>query len=168
MDVGIYPERPDEKEIPFGRDDTGDDEGEAIPMTSTSTHDKTYTFHYETAEEEETSFMGDKTPLIDKELNIDDINDSMNEAWVIISGKFPKADPGKFVAKIDDFGRLIVRLIRSGSKFHLLFKSNGEVNDKLPKTITKALGPPAEEVIRSNEETNLKLKERVKKIGDQT
>ena len=43
-----------------------------------------------------------------------------------------------------------MRLIRDKGKYHLLFNSDGEVNEKLPKTIIKALGKPAEEIVEAN------------------
>ena len=54
-------------------------------------------------------------------------------------------------SKIDEFGRVVVRLIRDRGKYHLLFNSDGEVNEKLPKTIIKALGTPAEDIIITKE-----------------
>ena len=45
-----------------------------------------------------------------------------------------------------------VRLIRKGGKDHLLFKPDGEVNEKLPKTIIEALGTPAEDIVEAKEE----------------
>ena len=47
---------------------------------------------------------------------------------------------------------MIVRLIRDRGKYHLLFNSDGEVNEKLPKTIIKALGTPAEDIVEAKEE----------------
>ena len=65
--------------------------------------------------------------------------------------------------KIDEHGRVIVRLIRDRGKYHLLFNSDGEVNEKLPKTIIKALGTPAEDIIRTKEE---EITRREKKIDE--
>ena len=53
-----------------------------------------------------------------------------------------------------------MKLIREGGKDHLLFNSDGEVNEKLPKKIIKALGTPAEDIIRTKEE---EITRRVKK-----
>ena len=47
---------------------------------------------------------------------------------------------------------MIVRLIRDRGKYHLLFNSDGEVNEKLPKKIIKALGTPAEDIVEAKEE----------------
>ena len=76
---------------------------------------------------------------------------------------FPNADTSKFISEIDEYGRVKVKLIREGGKGHLLFNSDGEVNEKLPKTIIKALGTPAEDIIRVNEE---EISRREKKIDE--
>ena len=47
--------------------------------------------------------------------------------------KFPNADTSKFTSKIDEYGRVIVRLIRDRGKYHLLFNSDGELNEKTPE-----------------------------------
>ena len=64
---------------------------------------------------------------------------------------------------MDDIGRVFVKLIRSNSKYSPLFNSDGEVNEKLPKTIIKALGSPAEDIIRIKEE---EISRREKKIEE--
>ena len=139
-----------DEEIPFGDkvENRGVDPDDEIEMrnlnpydsssrrgsedtTYRSSHSKTYG---------ETSFIegiDEHTPLITKE---NELNDSVDE----IKRKFPNADTSKFTSKIDEYGRVIVRLIRDRGKYHLLFNSDGEVNEKLPKKIIKALGPPAE------------------------
>ena len=71
----------------------------------------------------ETSFiegMDEHTPLIQRE---NELNDSVDE----IKRKFPNADTSKFTSKIDEYGRVIVRLIRDRGKYHLLFNPDGEV-----------------------------------------
>ena len=70
----------------------------------------------------------------------------------------------KFTSKIDEYGRLIVRLIRDRGKFHLLFNSDGEVNEKLPKKIIKALGTPAEDIIRTKEEEISRRENKIKEL----
>ena len=77
--------------------------------------------------------------------------------------KFPNADTSKFISEIDEYGRVKVKLIREGGKDHLLFNSDGEVNEKLPKTIIEALGTPAEDIIRTKEE---EITRREKKIDE--
>ena len=96
----------------------------------------------------ETSFIEgivEHTPLIRKE---NELNGSVDE----IKRKFPNADTSKFISEIDEYGRVKVKLIREGGKYHLLFNSDGEVNEKIPKTIKDALGTPSEDIIRANEE----------------
>ena len=96
----------------------------------------------------ETSFIegiDEHTPLITKESKRD-------EAWDEIRRKFPKVNTSKFTATTDDIGRVFVKLIREKGKSYPLFNKDGELNDKLSKTIIKALGLPAEDIIRTNEE----------------
>ena len=110
---------------------------------------------------EETSFIegiDEHTPLITKETKRD-------EAWVRIKRKFPNINPANssFTATLDEYDRVEVRLKRDRGKYHLLFNSDGEVNEKLPKTITNVLGTPAEDIIRVNEE---EISRREKKIDE--
>ena len=114
-------------------------------------------YHHRTYEE--TSFGGDIsdiTPLIERE---NELNDSVDE----IKRKFPNADTSKFTSKIDKFRRVFVRLPREGGKYHLLFNKDGGLNEKLPKTIIKAFGAPAEDIIRTKEE---EISRREKKIDE--
>ena len=71
--------------------------------------------------------------------------------------------PGFKPFTIDEYGRVKVKLIREGGKYHLLFNSDGEVNEKIPKTIKDALGTPAEDIIRTKEE---EISRREKKIDE--
>ena len=118
--------------------------------TYRSSHSRTYG---------ETSFIegiDEHTPLITKESKRD-------EVWDEIRRKFPKVNTFKFTATLDDIWRVFVKLIRSNSKYSPLFNSDGEVNEKLPKTIIKALGSPAEDIIRIKEE---EISRREKKIEE--
>ena len=118
--------------------------------TYRSSHSRTYG---------ETSFIegiDEHTPLITKESKRD-------EAWDKIRRKFPKVNTSKFTATLDDIGRVFVKLIRSNSKYSPLFNKDGEVNEKLPKTIKDALGTPAEDIIRTKEE---EISRREKKIEE--
>ena len=162
MDVGIDTE----KTNPFepGVDDLGGDEDiELHPMTSsrrgsfdpTSLH-KTY---------EETSFGGDAsetTPLIEKESKRDD-------AWEIVLSKFPKANTSNsfFTARLDEYGRVMVRLNTNKGKYHLLFKADGKLNDKLPQKIIKSLGPPAEDNFETNKEEIARRNKKICELQDQ-
>ena len=142
------PFRPDD-------DDPDDDEGEMIPMTSTSRRG------YDNPNYKETSFMDDdeNTPLIQREERVE-------ESWDRIRDRYPNADPVKspFTADIDEYDRVVVRLKTNRGKPHLLFKSDGEPNDKLPKTIKESLGPTAEKVIEANENEISRRREKVKEL----
>ena len=118
--------------------------------TYRSSHSRTYG---------ETSFIegiDEHTPLITKESKQD-------EAWDEIRSKFPKVDTSKFTATLDDIGRVFVKLIRTNSKYSPLFNKDGELNDKLPKTIDDALGTPAEDIVETNRE---EITRREKKIQE--
>ena len=97
-----------------------------------------------------TSFGGDASdtaPLPEREENIED-------AWDIIKREFPNFNPANspFTARLDEFGQVIVRLNRDRGKYYPLFKADGELNDKLPKTIIKSIGPPDVEIVETNRE----------------
>ena len=133
-----------DRDNPFEPVDPGDDdEGEMIPMTSTSRRDRG---GYDNPNYEETSFIDENTPLIQREENRD-------EAWERVKRKYPKVNPVKssFTAALDKFDRVVVRLKRQGGKVYQLFKTDGEPNDKLPKTIKDSLGPTYEEVVETDE-----------------
>ena len=142
---------------PVDPGDDDDDEGEMIPMTSTSRRDRG---GFDNPNYEETSFIDDdNTSLIQREENRDD-------AWERVKRKYPKVNPVKssFTAALDKFDRVVVRLKRQGGKAYTLFKSDGEPNDKLPKTIKDSLGPTAEEVIETNEREISRRREKVKEL----
>ena len=124
--------------------------------TYRSSHSRTYG---ESKTYGETSFIEGKdehTPLITEEENRD-------KAWDEIRRKFPKVSTSKFTATLDDIGRVFVKLIRSNAKPAPLFNKDGEVNEKIPKTIKDALGTPAEDIIRTKEE---EITRREKKIEE--
>ena len=154
MDVGIDTE----KKNPFepGVGNPGMDEtGAQIEMRNLDPYDSSSrrgsvdpTGHHPTYEE--TSFGGDisdTTPLLGREENV-------NTALEIIQSKFPNANTAdsSFTARVDEYGRVNVRLNTNKGKYHLLFKTDGKLNDKLPKTIIKSLGQSAEEIVETNEE----------------
>ena len=144
-----------------GYDETGEiNEMDRFPSSSSrrgsedttyrSSHSRTYG---------ETSFIegiDEHTPLITKETKRD-------EAWDEIRRKFPKVNTSKFTATLDDIGRVFVKLIRTNSKYSPLFNKDDELNDKLPKTIKDALGPPAEDIVETNRE---EISRREKKIQE--
>ena len=144
-------------ENPFEPTDPGDDddEGESIPMTSTSRRDRG--FH--NPNYEETSFIDENTPLIRREERRDD-------AWERIREKYPKVNPANssFTSDIDEYDRVVVRMKRKGGKSYPLFKPDGELNEKLPKTIKESLGPSAEKVIEGNERDITRRREKVKDL----
>ena len=136
---------PTETDNPFEPTDPGDDdEGEMIPMTSTSRRDMRQ-HGYDNRNYEETSFIDENTPLIRREERRDD-------AWERIREKYPKVNPANssFTSDIDEYDRVVVRMKRKGGKSYPLFKPDGELNEKLPKTIKESLGPTAEKVIETD------------------
>ena len=144
--------------------DDGDDEIEMRnldPYDSSSrrgSEDTTYRSSHSRTHGE-TSFIegiDEHTPLITKESKQD-------EAWDEIRSKFPKVKTNKFTATSDYIGRVFVKLIRSNSKYSPLFNKDGELNDKLPKTIKDALGTPAEDIAETNRE---EISRREKKIQE--
>ena len=153
----------DETENPFG-DGVGnrgvDDDDENVPLISTSSRrgSEDTTYHRTHGETSFIEGIDEHTPLITKETKRD-------EAWVRIKRKFPNINPANssFTATLDEYDRVEVRLKRDRGKYHLLFNSDGEVNEKLLKTITNVLGTPAEDIIRVNEE---EISRREKKIDE--
>ena len=145
-----------DRDNPFDPVDPGDDdEGESIPMTSTSRRGYDNPSYHE-----ETSFIDDEnTPLIQREERRDD-------AWERIREKYPKVNPANssFTADIDEYDRVVVKLKRRSGKSYPLFKSDGEPNDKLPKTIKESLGPSAEKVIETNENEITRRREKVREL----
>ena len=153
--MDVDPTEIPDRENPFDPVDPGDDdEGESIPMTSTSRRDR----GFDNRNYEETSFIDDdNTPLIRREERIDD-------AWERIREKYPKVNPANssFTSDIDEYDRVVVRMKRKGGKSYPLFKPDGELNEKLPKTIKESLGPTAEKVIEVNENEITRRREKVK------
>ena len=162
MDVGIDTEKTD----PFepGVDNPGADEDiELHPMTSSRRGSADPTGHHRTYEE--TSFGGDisdTTPLIARGENVD-------TAWDRIKRKFPKFNPANssFTARVDEYGRVMVRLKRLGGRPVSLFKADGKLNDKLPKTIKESLGPPADKIVETNEEGIAIRNKKISELQDQ-
>ena len=155
--MDVDPTEIPDRENPFEPTDPGDDddEGESIPMTSTSRRDRG--FH--NSNYEETSFIDENTPLIRREERRDD-------AWERIREKYPKVNPANssFTSDIDEYDRVVVRMKRKGGKSYPLFKPDGELNEKLPKTIKESLGPSAEKVIETNENEIMRRREKEKDL----
>ena len=156
----------DDTENPFdteavnpGYDETGEmNEMDRFPSSSSRRGSEDTTYHRTHGETSFIEGIDEHTPLITKETKRD-------EAWVRIKRKFPNINPANssFTATLDEYDRVEVRLKRDRGKYHLLFNSDGEVNEKLPKTITNVLGTPAEDIIRVNEE---EISRREKKIDE--
>ena len=155
--MDVDPTETGDRENPFDPVEPGndDDEGESIPMTSTSRRG------YDNPNyQEETSFIDDEnTPLILRE-------ERRDGAWERIREKYPKVNPANssFTSDIDEYDRVVVRMKRKGGKSYPLFKPDGELNDKLPKTIKESLGPSAEKVIEANENEITRRREKVKDL----
>ena len=145
-----------DRDNPFEPTDPGDDDdGEMIPMTSTSRRDR----GYDNRNYEETSFIDENTPLIRGEERRDD-------AWERIREKYPKVNPANssFTSDIDEYDRVVVRMKRKGGKSYPLFKPDGELNEKLPKTIKESLGPSAEKVIETDKRGITRRREKEKEL----
>ena len=156
----------DDTENPFdtgavnpGYDETGEmNEMDRFPSSSSRRGSEDTTYHRTRGETSFIEGIDEHTPLITKETKRD-------EAWDRIKRKFPNINPANssFTATLDEFDRVEVRLKRDRGKYHLLFNSDGEVNEKLPKKIIKALGTPAEDIIITKEE---EISRREKKIDE--
>ena len=154
--MDVDPTETGDRDNPFEPVDPGDDdEGEMIPMTSTSNRGR----GYDNPNYEETSFIDENTPLIRREERRDD-------AWERIQEKYPRVNPANssFTATVDEYEQVVVRLKRRGGKSYPLFRSDGEPNDKLPKSITDSLGPSAEKVIETNEREISRRREKIKEL----
>ena len=157
----------DDTENPFdtgavnpGYDETGEmNEMDRFPSSSSRRGSEDTTYHRTRGETSFIEGIDEHTPLITKETKQD-------EAWDRIKRKFPNTNPANssFTATLDEYDRVEVRLKRGGGKYHLLFNSDGEVNEKLPKTITNALGTPAEDIIRTKEEEISRRENKIKEL----
>ena len=154
----------DDTENPFG-DGVGNrgvgDDDENIPLISTSSRrgSEDTTYHRTHGETSFIEGIDEHTPLITKESKQD-------EAWDRIKRKFPNINPANssFTATLDEYDRVEVRLKRDRGKYHLLFNSDGEVNEKLPKTITNVLGPRAEDIVETKEEEISRRENKIKEL----
>ena len=158
----------DDTENPFGDgvDNRGvDDDDENIPLVSTSSRrgseDTTYRSSHSRTHGE-TSF---NEGIYEPKPSIEEEERKRDEAWDRIKRKFPNINPANssFIATLDKFDRVEVRLKRDRGKIYPLLNKDGDLNKKLPKTITNVLGPPAEDIIRTKEE---EISRREKKIQE--
>ena len=152
----------DTKKNPFvdgaanpGYDETGEmNEMDCFPSSSSRRGSEDHRKY------EETSFGGDISDITALKQRENELNDSVDE----IKRKFPNADTSKFTSKIDEFGRVKVKLIRKGGIDHLLFNEYGELNKELPEKIIKALGPSAEDIIKAKEEEISRRENKIKEL----
>ena len=157
----------DDTENPFdtgavnpGYDETGEmNEMDRFPSSSSRRGSEDTTYHRTRGETSFIEGIDEHTPLITKETKRD-------EAWDRIKRKFPNINPANssFTATLDEYDRVEVRLKRGGGKYHLLFNSDGEVNEKILKTIKDALGTPAEDIIRTKEEEISRRGNKIKEL----
>ena len=158
------------EEIPLltGNTNSGYDEtGEQIEMenlntnTSSSSSSSRSTVINRHSAQEETSFGGDAsetTSLLSR-------TESVDNAWDRIQRKVPNVYTTN--SPFTEFGRIEVRLIRNKGKSYQLFKVNGEINDKLPKTVVNSLGKSAEEIFETNGEEIARHQERIAELRKQ-
>ena len=157
----------DDTENPFdtgavnlGYDETGEmNEMDRFPSSSSRRGSEDTTYHRTRGETSFIEGIDEHTPLITKETKRD-------EAWDRIKRKFRNINPANssFTATLDEYDRVEVRLKRDRGKYHLLFNSDGEVNEKIPKTIKDALGTPAEDIIRTKEEEISRRENKIKEL----
>ena len=157
----------DDTENPFdtgavnpGYDETGEmNEMDRFPSSSSRRGSEDTTYHRTRGETSFIEGIDEHTPLITKETKRD-------EAWDRIKRKFPNINPANssFTATLDEYDRVEVRLKRDRGKYHLLFNSDGEVNEKLPKTIIETLGTPTEDIIRTKEEEILRREKKIDEL----
>ena len=112
-----------------------------------------------------TSFGGDAsetTSLLSR-------TESIDAALDRIIRKFPNANTtnSPFTPRADEYDRVMVRLNTNKGKYKLLFKGDGKINDKLPKTIIKSLGQPAEEIIETNGEEIARRNKKIAELREQ-
>ena len=103
-----------------------------------------------------------------EEIEMEAMEENKDEVWTKIVDKFPNAKH-KFLFEYDEWDRIVVKI--SGrdpdrNVWHLLFDENGDVNKGLPKTITKDLGPSAEEIVEANDGEITKRKGFVSKLKE--
>ena len=143
-----------------GYDETGEmNEMDRFPSSSSRRGSEDTTYHRTRGETSFIEGIDEHTPLITKETKRD-------EAWDRIKRKFPDINPANssFTATLDEYDRVEVRLKRDRGKYHLLFNSDGEVNEKIPKTIKDALGTPAEDIIITKEEEISRRENKIKEL----
>ena len=103
-----------------------------------------------------------------EDIEMEAMEENKDEVWTKIVDKFPNAKP-KFLFKYDEWGKIVVKITGrdpNRNVWHQLFDANGDVNKGLPKTITKDLGPSAEEIVEANDGEITKKKGFVTKLKE--
>ena len=134
------------------------------PRTKTSTS---------TSGEHETSFIDEGTPS-GKFVYTSMREQEKAEIESRIKRTLPNAKMSRFLSRIDEYDRVVVRLPRQGGKEYILIGSDGELvidTKKLPTTLRDFLGKSVTEIANENiaKETEVKEKAeaRVKELKDQ-
>ena len=177
---------PGETTNPFdphgGDDDDGDttplfphEEGEGIGMKHRRMPDFSHPPRTSTSASghHETSFMPDtpsgKVYVSAREQEMDEIEEK-------VKAKLPNVKFRSFKSRMDEYGRVFIKLFASNSKEYLLIDMNGEIGDLRKirngsKTLKAALGMTVEEIANENiaKETAVKEKAeaRVKELEEQ-
>ena len=119
----------------------------------------------------ETSFI-DGTPSGKIYTEIMRKEEMQDEAVERIKNVFPNANTSKFFVKIDEYGRVKIRLKTQRGVLYPILDEDGSVliddgKGKFPKTLRKALGKDILEIARDNTDENNKAESRAKELGDQ-
>ena len=122
-------------------------------------------YHHRTYEETSFTTGGDeRTPLLDGEFQ-----ENRQEAAKILKSKFPKWNPldSSFNATLNTRGEVEVTLTDTRKSVpHVIINADGNVNEreiKKSKKIQNSLGPPAEDIVKTNRE---EISRREKKIQE--
>ena len=145
-------------------------DGEEMGMstrTSTSTTDRNPSEHHTS----ETSFI-DGTPsgkIYTEQMRREEMQD---EAVERIKNVFPNANTSKSFVKIDEYGRVKIRLKTQRGVLYPILDEDGSVliddgKGTFPKTLRKALGKDILEIARDNTDENNKAESRAKQLDDQ-
>ena len=98
---------------------------------------------------------------------------SQDEAVRSIKNVFPNADTSAFIARVDEYGRVEIKIIRGiNNVHHKILDAHGDViinyaKGKFPKTLFKALGKSVFEEMAENIAENERAKVEEKELDDQ-
>ena len=148
-----------------GYDETGEiNEMDRFPSSSSrrGSEDINNPYHHRTYEETSFTTGGDeRTPLLDEVFQ-----ENRQRAAEKIKSKFPKWNPldSSFNAALNERGEVEVMLTDTRKAVpHVIIDADGNVNErqiKKSKKIQNSLGPPAEDIIRTNEEISRREKKK--------